>query len=109
MLLCVCDLLACLTMGELSLIELVLCSFAFEFLCRKQWIQMSRDEIGLFAYEYISDGFAFQVRAGTCHSTESAPTLVVDQSQCTFFLLIGVPPIECVFSDLASLYMSISR
>jgi len=53
MLLCVCDLLACLTMGELSLIELVLCSFAFEFLRRKQWIQMSRDVVGLFAYKYV--------------------------------------------------------
>ena len=109
MLLCVCDLLVCLTIGRASLIELVLYSFAFEFLCRKQWIQMSRDEIGLFAYKCIWEGFAFQVRAGTCHSTESAPTLVVDQSQCTFFSLIGVSPIECVFSNLASLYKPISR
>ena len=102
-------LLACLVFGEASLIELVLCSFAFEFLCRKQWIQMSRDEVGLFAYKCVRVGFAFQVRAQTCHSTESASTLVLDQSQCTFFLLIGVPPIECLFSDLASLYMLISR
>jgi len=72
-------LLARFVFGIASLIELVLCSFVFEFLCRKQWIQMSRDEVGLFAYKYIRVGFAFQVRAGTCHSTESALSLVVDQ------------------------------
>jgi len=106
---CVCDLLARLVIGKASLFELVLCGFVFELLCRKQWIQMSRDEVGLFVYKCVGVGFAFQVRTGTCHSTESALSLVVDQSQCTFFSLIGVSPIECVFSNLASLYKLISR
>jgi len=65
--------------------------------------------VGLLVNKYARDGFAFQVRARTCHSAESARTLVVDQSLCTFFLLIGVPPIECLFSNLASLYKLISR
>jgi len=44
MLPCVRVLLVCLAIGKASLIKLVLCSFAFEFLCRKQRITESRDE-----------------------------------------------------------------
>jgi len=65
--------------------------------------------VGLLVHKYVRDGFAFQVRARICSPTESALSLVLDQSQCTFFLLIGVPPIECLFSNLASLYKLISR
>ena len=42
-------------------------------------------------------------------STKSAPSLVLDQSLCTFFLLIGVSPIQRVFSNLASVYNLVSR
>jgi len=99
---------------DVSFVDLVLCSFVFELLYRGQrsnwstWSKVGGPVSGPVPYQCMDSRSSESVWVDRS-PTKSAPTLVFRQSQCTFFLLIGVPSIRCVYSNLASVYMLISR